>query len=406
MPRLKPFTYRARRGAALASVLMFILVLSVLLSGSASYTVSHQQRAYTDASYAASMDTAEAGVNYEFRKITFDPTTADQYPGHTYNLAGGTATIYCTNRDGSTPWTPPGNLYVISTGTVNGVRRTVKAAVKGFPFTGRYALYTMNGATQVNGSSATFVGDVGTNGALSFSAHPSITGSVYFGGSGAGWASGTSGSGYVVVTGPKPIQWPTVDQIALDRFPNSGATAPGGLLYLANHNDNAKAQPAITSGAITKSVTLVGPGNYYVTSINLSGNQVISIDNTNGPVNLWIGPSGGTGTCVFRGGTATVSATVNPTRNNYIFVATSSGINLAGNETIDATIVAYNKDASGNPYGTVLVSGNPIIHGQVLANTATINGNVTFNYEPGNLTPINFDYYGYDNSWMELNPRD
>ena len=83
----------------------------------------------------------------------------------------------------------------------------------------------------------------GTNSKIDMSSHPTINGSVYFNGPNAGWYSG-SPSGYTTVTQPKPVLWSTVDQIANEMFPS------GGLTWLATHNDNASASPAIVSSSI------------------------------------------------------------------------------------------------------------------------------------------------------------
>src|SRR5262249_6575186 len=133
--------------------------------------------------------------------------------------------------------------------------------------------------------------------------------------------------------------------------------------------------------------------------------KAISFNNTNGPVNLWIGPSGGTGTANFRGGTGAVSALTDPTKICNIYCATQSGINMAGNQTVDAVVYAYNKDSAGTEYGTVLNSGNPVINGQILSNQVNLNGNITVNYVQGANKPINFAYWGFDNQWSELHGR-
>lgn len=396
---------KRRRGAALISVLFFLMIVSILLMGIGSYAVSHQTRAKVDADYAAAMDLAEAGVNYQFRKISYNPSLADQYPGTTYNYGGGTFRVYCINKDGSSPWVEPNELYVIATGTVNGVSRSVKVSAKGYSAAGRYAIYTMDSVSVWNGSAMLIDGDVGSNGKFDFSGHPGITGSVYFNGPSAGWYQNNDPGGYTVHREPRALTWETVDQKALALFPNSGTTAPGGLAYLATHNDNARAIPPITGNSITNSTTLVGPGDYYVENINLSGSRKITFNNTNGSIRLWVGPSGGTGTCRFRGGTGAIAATSDPTKQNYIYVATRSGIDIAGNERLDAVIYAYNKDNNGNSFGYVINSGNPIINGQILANEADINGNLTINYVKDFIKPTSFGYYGFDNSWEELNAR-
>src|SRR5207248_3349236 len=83
-------------------------------------------RAGVESDYASALSLAEAGVNYELRKISADPTVADQVvagapTGVTYAFGAGKYRVYCMNKDGSTPWTVPNYLYVVSTGTLNGV---------------------------------------------------------------------------------------------------------------------------------------------------------------------------------------------------------------------------------------------------------------------------------------------
>jgi hypothetical protein len=151
-------------------------------------------------------------------------------------------------------------------------------------------------------------------------------------------------------------------------------------------------------------VTLTA-GDYYVTEINLTGAKQITFDNRNGPVNLWIGPAGGVGTCRFRGGTAFVPIALDPTKANHIYCATQSGIDLGGNAQMDALVYAYNKDAAGNEYGYATNSGNPTINGQIIANKYDLNGNINLNYIVDLIKPISFGYYGYDDSWLEVNPR-
>ena len=285
--------------------------------------------------------------------------------------------------------------------SIHGVSRTVQISAKGNQWAGRFAIYTMDHLSTWHGSAISIVGDVGTNNLLSFSGSPGISGSVYFDGPNAGWAGGTP-FGYTVVTSAQAQTWATVDEIALKKFP-AGTYGSGGMTYLALSNNNASASPPIANNSITSSVTLVGPGDYYVTNIDLHGQEQIHFDNTNGPVNIWIGPSNGTGTATFRGGTGAISAVTDPTKINNIYVATNSGINMAGNETVDAVIYAYNKTSAGTEFGSVLFSGNPTINGQVLGNEVDINGNVTVNYIQGVNRATNYAFWGFDDQWMEVN---
>lgn len=416
---MRRFTYaperrpERQRGGALVNVLFFLMVTSVLLAGVGSFAVSHQTRAQVDSDFARAMDIAEAGANYEFNKISKDETTADQPGagpsyGNSYSFGGGTFRVYCTQTAppaAPTNWTAPANMWVVSTGTYNNTNRTIVVSVKGYSPPGKYAIYTMESTSVWNGSAISIAGDVGTNGYFDFSGHPGISGSVYFDGPNSGWYLGNNPGGYTVTNEPKELQWPTVDDKAYALFPNAGATAPGGMAYLATHNDNAKVGLPTTNATITNSITLTGPGNYYLTDIELKGGATINFDNSLGPVNVWIGPDGSATQVMFRGGTAAVSATQDPSKQCYIYCATKGGINVAGNEELDAIIYAYNKDSLGNPYGYMLNSGNPTINGQILANKVDINGNLTVNYVPNPVKPTTAGYYGYNNSWSELNSR-
>ena len=398
---------RLRYGGVLISALAFVTVASALVVGMLTLSVSYYARAVTESDYEAALGVAEAGVNYELRKLSNNTNNADQSSvanpaGPSYTLGSGAFTVYCSNKDGSTPWVAPNPLYVNATGTVHGVRRSVLISAKGYDWNGHYAIYSMDHLSTWNGSSISIVGDVGTNNQLSFSGSPGISGTVFFNGPSAGWSGGVPLPGYTVVTNSQPQTWATVDEIALKKYP-AGTYGSGGLLWIASHNSNAGANPPIVGNSVTNGVTLVGPGDYYLTHLDLHGNEKITFNNTNGPVNIWLGPSGGTGTAIFRGGTGAISAVTDPSKINNIYVATNSAIDLAGNETIDAVIYAYNKTSTGTAFGNVQFSGNPNINGQVLGNQVDVNGNVDVNYVQGPNKPTNFGYWGFDDQWQELN---
>src|SRR5258706_16247356 len=95
---------RSRRGGyALMTVVIFLIIISTILGGMGAFVASHNQVQTVDSRYAAALDVAEAGINKEYNKLTLDTTTADQYPGTTYSFGSGSYTVYCTNRDGTTP---------------------------------------------------------------------------------------------------------------------------------------------------------------------------------------------------------------------------------------------------------------------------------------------------------------
>ncbi len=393
--RLKRRSSRRERGISIIGVLVFILVISILLSGAASLSVSHQERAVVDSSYAAALDAAEDGVNYELNKISQDPSKADGLPGYSYTTPTGTVKVYCTNRDGTSPWTSGNPLYVVSTGVVGRVSRTVKVASKGYLPDAKYAIYASTNVSLTG--SPTVDGDVGTNGSISFTGNPTVTGSVYLNGPN---ATETGGSGIPKVVEPQPVVYPTTDQVAMAMFPQ------GGLPWLATHNDNTYAQPAIVGNTISLSgrgsVTLPGPGNYYLTSISLSGGSTIHVDNTNGPVNIWIGPDGGAASVNLSGNGGIASTITDGTNPVHIYLGSGDSFSMSGTPDVDALIYAVN---NGAPYSSVSMSGNPTIVGQVIADTVSISGHPTVNYVPEGTQAGSYSYYGYDNAWTEVNPR-
>jgi len=403
---MKP-SVRVRRlrqqGGTIIGVLFTILIISILLMSVGQFAVSHQTRANVDANYAAAIDLAEAGVNYEFRKISVDPDQADQYPGETYSLGNGTFTVYCMNRDGTTPWVAPNNLYVVATGTVNGVSRTIRVSSKGYSITPDFAVFAVQSGT-FNGGAMTVNGDVGTNGTFLFNGHPGVNGDVVFNGPGSGW-QGSDPGGYNVTYNPDPISWPTVDEIANEQFPS------GGLTWLSTHNDNAMCSNIVNNQIIANGSTTVtlrgkaGGANYYLTRMIFNGNAKIVFDNSAGPITIWLGPSGGNGTCTFNGGNATVKMDADPTKACRIYSALTSTFTINGNNRLDAGIYAYNKYSNGNTYGTVINNGNPTIYGSIITKTITLNGNPTINHVPGFFGGSADGYYGYDNSWVEIQGR-
>src|SRR5258708_18486006 len=82
---------RARqRGSMIIGVLFFLLIISFLLVGTGTLTVGHQNLADSDSKYSDALNAAEAGVNYEFRRISQNPSIADQYPGTATTCGNGT----------------------------------------------------------------------------------------------------------------------------------------------------------------------------------------------------------------------------------------------------------------------------------------------------------------------------
>jgi Tfp pilus assembly protein PilX len=395
-------------GAILLNVMIFLVIVSILLAGMGQLMVSDYSIGTVEANYSNSLAVAEAGVNYELRKISNDATQADQKQtmgtgGASYTTAAGKFQVYVTQRndDGteSTPWTPGNNLWIYSTGGVNNLNRTIKVAAVPVR-TNPPSNYAVFGVTQglMNGSATTVNGDVGTNGFFNFNGHPSITGNVTFNGAGSNWQSPPNGT-YSVIHNSDPANWQTVEALAVTTF------GPQGLNYVATNNDNALASPDINGGVVLRGVgnqTFYGkPGgaNYYLTSLTCKGNTEIVFDNTNGPINIWVGPSGASSTFDFQGGVAAIKMSQDPTKAVRIYIATTNDVILGGNDELDAGI--YNVNNSGA--GRIIFNGTPNIYGLVVGNTFTFNGNPTLGAVPGYFTPTGkISYYGCVQPWQEI----
>jgi Tfp pilus assembly protein PilX len=407
---------RHQHGSILLTALAFVAFTSMAMGGLITMAFSHYAVVRTEGDYARALTVAEAGINYELRRISQNTANADLSgpTGTSYTTSAGTFKVYITQRnaDGTEPaWTAPNNLWVYSTGTFNGVSRTLKVGSRGYsnavpPAYAVFAELTGSG----NGGPAIESGDVGTNGTFSFVGHPAITGNVIFNGPGSGWSS-TPGVSYNVITNPQPVVWPTVDTIANAQFPGTGG--PKGVAWLATNNDNALAVPPIIGNSVTLhgngSMTLKGkPGgaNYYLTDLTCGGNAVVTFDNTAGPITIWQGPSGGSGTFTFHGGAAFIKGSADPTRLCRIYNDTTNTVTFGGNSEMDAGV--YNVNSSNTASNSqVTMGGNPTIYGSVISNRFSFGGNPTVNYVPGLFySTVSMDYYGAVSMVQEINGAD
>jgi len=362
---------------------------------------SYFARAKTESDYETALSLAEAGVNYEFRSISSNTANADQKTngsGVTYSLGGGTFTVYCSNRDGTTPWVAPNKMYVTCTGTIHGVSRTLQVSGMGYGNAPDFAVFGI-GSFKIHPSSPTINGDCGTDGTTSLHGH--INGSYYCCGAA---AAGGSGAGALAPTVylPNPITYSTVDQVALGLFPNSGATVPGGLAYLATHNDNVSVGLPLTNATITSSITLKGPGNYYLTGVNLAGSSKITFDNTNGAINIWVGPSDGAGQVYLDGSCQGVASVPMSTHPVIWYVATTGGVQMHTSPNFTCDWYVYNT-TSGTSYGPFSGWNSPVVNGSVLCYDFFNSGDTLINYQPGIPSSYNsIDHYGFDDQWLEV----
>lgn len=392
-----------QHGDALFTAVIFALIISVLVAGFGTVSVSYYQRSSRDEDYASALYMAEAGINYELNKISLSASNADlpssRTPnGITYSLGNGAFTVACEGEDKSAWNESTIPLSIVSIGTINGVSRTITISATGGVSSGKYALFgvqnsTLNGVPQVNG-------DVGTNGKFTFNGNVEVSGNVTFNGAGSGWQNDNSNKIYTTVYNPSPIIWPTVDQIANKQFPS------GGLSYVVTHNDNSMSNPPITSNTVMLNgngvMTFYGkPGgaNYYLTSLMCNGAAKIYFDNTNGAITIWVGPDNVSGTFVFNGGSSAEPLNSDNPNNPpvKIYIATNNDVIQNGNTELDAGL--YNVNGTGS--GRVIFNGNPNVNGSVIANSFILNGHPTVNYTSGYFGSSSPGYYGFNNNYQE-----
>ena len=397
---------QSHRGGILLNILFIMVIISILIAGMTQLMVSDLSIGKVEANYSNSMVVAEAGVNYELRKISNNSATADQKnatgtPGTTYTTSAGTFQVYVTQRnsDGTEPaWVPTNNLWIYSTGGINNLTRTVKVAAVAYTNTPTTSYAVFGVASGIMNTSPTIVnGDVGTNGFFTFNGHPTISGSVIFNGASSNWQSPPNGT-YTVVHNASALVWPTVEQLAVTAF---GST---GLAYVAAHNDNALASPVISNNQVLVSsnqtfVGKAGGANYYLTNLTLNGSAQLVFNNTNGPITIWVGPSGSSTTVNVSGGAASVKMTTDPTKPVKLYVATSNDIAINGSNELDAGIYNINNAKSGQ----IIFNGNANIYGSLFGNAFTFNNTPTVHAVQGYFSPTGgLTYFGIVPPWYEV----
>jgi len=394
-----------RRGGILITTLVFSIIIAFLLAGIGTFTISHLSRESTEANYTGALDLAEAGVDYELRKVSSNTSQADQYnsttqSGVTYTLGNGSFTIYCENSDGTVPWTAPNDMYIICTGALNGVNRNLKVMCKGYVNgIGNYAMYAMKSALVQNNFNVT--GNVGTNGKITFDSGASINGTVALNGSGASVSGGYSATS--TAHNANPVAWPTVHNIALQLFPQ------GGLSWLASNNDNGLV-PQISNNKISASSGTItfkgkaGGANYYLTSFNFQSGASLKLDNSLGPITIWLGPDGAAGgPFTFQSDSTVVSMSSDPSKACKVYCASSTAIDCQSGSSWGFGLYDYNTDSSGNAIGSINMESDATFTGEVIANTINFQSNTKIS-DPGSyFYSLLISYYGFANSWQEQN---
>ncbi len=411
-----------RRGAVLVGVLFLIVIITVMVMGMGQLAVAHRHRADTESRYAAALDLAEAGINYELNRLTSGSSAHVTGSPGTGTLGSGTwagsFSVYCTKTDGTAiadASSPPSTILIVSTGTVSGFKRTVRIQAKGGSAY-NYAVYSKISGV-INGTQ-TIDGSVGTSGTVTIngSANTISDGTIGLHGSSASATINPSGR-YATAVRPD-ITWPTVTQVA-------ASTVTGGLTTLAAVNDNGLATAYLTSGTYngtsgskksiasaissnsisangTGTVTLYGKSggaNYYLNSMTFNGTWNVILDNTSGPINIWcISSTGAAKTFVFNGGNASVSMATDPSKACKVYVGESCSLTLNGNGEGRFGVYAINTSTTGS----ITFNGTNNLYGSVICNKYTFNGTNSIHAVSGYFSSGPGEWQ-FDTAWTEMN---
>jgi hypothetical protein len=422
------------KGMALILALAAVLIISIMLSGMMLLSVSHYSLSNTNSDHANALHLAEAGINWELNKIADDPASADNTAVSVEYPTGSGRAFEVYVRDyvtgGTWDWRTSAPLWVISTGTVDGVSRTVRIKAQGrglFGPEGPYALFGINSLSV--GGNLNVIGASGTDGDLTV--HGSsvlLDGDFYYCGVPGGPL--VPGDGRVtgdVLYSPLPEKFPTVNEYAnmwaLERY---STVTTAGIDFFADSTYNSNDTLVDSTGASvtippgnprldtavfkkTSGIIEFWPGDYYFVSLDLPSNNEIVIHNEAGVVNIWLGPEAGTGG--FDSINGTMRFVSDNVTNFHLYVGSKRPLRLNGTMDYYGSFFAYNgPDKFGDYYGSLQVLGDGYINGSVIGyDVVKAQGSAVIEFPstggggpppPGDPSP----FFGFDREWEELNP--
>jgi Tfp pilus assembly protein PilX len=452
---------RQTRGGVLVTVLVFASIISLFLAGIARLAVAHYSYANTEADNAAAIQLADAGINYELRWISEDPRDDNRahqlYPSNGQNGAytgtvegvQGSYTVSVRNLSGSGSWHAPSSVIIRSTGTVNGVSRTVEVQGDKHGVFDEYAIYateigTINDPTvgTINGNNAVINGNYGTNGPVTVNSSQgsaAVRGEMWFNG------LDPTVNGSNVFSSGMPVIFPSVPSIAdevvsgglttlsvsnsnsqFKQFSRDRTTDPdytianaiAGSIGLNNTQLNKQALNSLTVdmnvndkpggtryatsalGLYGNPVLILKPGNYYFTDIQLQPNDpAILIDNASGTVNIWVSGNNSNDTL-----DTTVIFTSTDKNKFRLYYNKCATLNINGTSTFYGSIYAVADGCDG----TIKLAGNSVIAGSVIAKNVTVTGNSVVDFPNNGGGGGDGDWilwYGVKNNWVEVNPN-
>ncbi|MCX6362061.1 MAG: hypothetical protein NT029_19860 [Armatimonadetes bacterium] len=415
----RPRGVRRCRALALVVVLVLSLCLCMLMGGTGLQVVTQLGLSKTERDYERALMLAEAGANAYLSRLTFG-TAGYAYLPPLYQYMDGIAPTCSEFKQGvqnglyelirvpsgsqqgyfaGTLGRPGSRCIIVAYGWSNGVVRSARitanvarapSSIDGetaLTFPGDYAIYAVSLLTLQNNLQVT--GKVGTNGLVVVQNNNVITGGLELNGPHASVVMGL-GNQFARMPFADPLLWPTVSSIALKQFPASGGTAPGGLDYLALHNDNASIRVNGAAGSYGprlvlrngESVTFTGKSggaNYYLEELSFVNMGSVTLDNALGPVTIWIGPRCGSGGWFTKNGVSiTQTVTGDISRWCRVYIATTGGMTGKNNVSGDLGLYSYDKTNDGAPIGYVEANNNLGFTGSIVANHVALKNNAEF----------------------------
>lgn len=447
MHRRRSKESRSQQGGALLTTLVLSLVVSLLLAAAGAVAISYYSRSAREIDYAAAIQAADAGVNWQLREISLDPSDttrpcqADAPCSGSVAGTPATYTVFITNEDGSSPWVAPNTGILTSDGTYNNVTRRIQIKGSKKSIFDEYAIFsTYSGAgvevLTFNGTGSIINGNVGSNGAADSDSAAQINGILTLLG---GTASGST-SGSNVVTEPTAMNWPTVDEIA-------NATFSGGLSWLRTNNNNGNIKQFAagntsldaavsanfpTSGSnmyklrtsnfnslnnapagvtwddsfansMEGTKTMIFPaGDYYFEEVDVAGGNSIMIDNRNGPVRIWVNQasSGNVNQDTINANFYYADAAPSKFR---LYYNKCQNISVGGNTTYNGGFYAWREGCATNRLPSFNFTGGSTINGSVIGGTITVAGGTIINF-PNDGAGGADDYslwFGFKGNWRE-----
>lgn len=319
---------------------------------------------------------------------------------------------------------------------IEGVTRRVRARGSVVGVFDNWVGFAINEMT-LNGSGIRINGTIGTNNRIQSNGNVQVAGISLH-----GRTTHSEIQRPTPVLRSNPIQWPTLTEIAnqhaaycrdydmdLTRpaYQNSATfTTDAGIdNFDGTDNDNSLAICRDASGAPIPfphdgslpsgaTVTLVGmpySANYYLTGLRCGGgNGSLTVDATQGPVNLWIDSAGNDQIDEIRDSISLIRGNPERFRIYYRNAGQNGRLRLNGGGTaslfVPAMIYAFDQDGSA-AFGSVEVRGRTALQGSVIADRLDFVGNditVDAVANAGAWAGEGLLYFGLTSPWLEDAP--